>query len=432
MYPQGKISEKDTPGTVPYFIYSKLGDFGNIGVLGLLLAGLIFNLLRMGDIKEYILKFPVNFSFRSQLVYNITKSFGHGTNASFDFNFGIVNFGNIFYLILLAIILIPLILVVFIFITIKYPNLRISKFIMRKTKVTFLIFVALEFFITMNITTSLPIGDLFQTVFNFLTENFAGALNFISSFTNGVIADCVNIMLLFPPIVLMFFFAIFVYYYSKKNIILTFSVLILFALINSMDFPKVNYSGWVLLVQTIAIILVAAFFCIVTGVPLGILSAKSDTIYSLIRPVLDFMQTLPSFVYLIPAIFLFGLGNAAGIFATYIFAMPPAVRLTNLGIRQVPIELIEVSDSYGCTTWQKLVKVELPVAFPTIMAGVNQVIMLALSMVVIAALIGSGGLGVPVVYALGSGDIITGFNAGVAIVFLAIILDRATGSRQQD
>ena len=427
MYPQGTLDDKNESGNVIQDIYSKVGGSENLSILGLFIAVIIFNLLRMGDIKKYVLKFPVIFSFRSQLVYNVSKFFGRSTNASFNFNFGTVDLGNIYFLILLVIILIPLILIASIFITINNPNLRLSKFIKKKTKVTLLFFTLAELLITMNISTSLPIGNLFKDAFDFLNTNFSVPLNFISYVIKGIISDIVNIMNLFPPIVLIFILAIFVYYYSKKNGILTLSVVILFAIVNSIaaDF-------WTLLLQTIAIIVVAAFFCILTGVPLGILSAKSDTIYSLIRPILDFMQTLPPFVYLIPVLFMFGIGDSAGILATYIFAMPPAVRLTNLGIRQVPIELIEVSDSYGCTSWQKLVKVELPVAFPTIMAGVNQVIMLALSMVVIAALIGSGGFGIPVVRALGSNNIKLGFNAGIAIVFLAIILDRVTGSRQQD
>ncbi|MCA9704156.1 MAG: ABC transporter permease subunit, partial [Methanolinea sp.] len=139
-----------------------------------------------------------------------------------------------------------------------------------------------------------------------------------------------------------------------------------------------------------------------------------------------FMQTMPSFVYLIPAVIFFGLGNVPGIVATVIFAMPPAIRLTNLGIRQIPKELNEVADSFGATTMQKLVKVQLPVAMPTIMAGVNQCIMLALSMTVIAAMIGALGLGYQVLVGIQRVDIGTGFEAGLAIVIIAIILDRIT------
>lgn len=424
MYPPANANTKDEPGFIVKFI-SKVGGSENLGILSLFVAVVIFNLLRMFDLKKYILKFPIVFSFYSQLVYNVSKTLGKPTYLTLNYNLGMVDFGNIYYVILAVIILIPLILVGFILITIQSPNLRFSKLIMRKTKATLLIFTTAEFFITMNIAKDLYIGNLFKQIFDFITTNFRFLLNLISGFLKGIISDIVNIMLLFPPVILMLLLAIFVYYYSKKNGVLTISVILLFAIVSSMNY-------WSDFIQTISLIVVSAFFCILTGIPIGIVSAKKDTFYSLIRPILDFMQTLPPFVYLIPVLFAFGIGNAAGVFATYIFAMPPAVRLTNLGIRQVPIELIEVSDSYGCTSWQKLVKVELPVAFPTIMAGVNQVIMLALSMVVIASLIGSFGLGVPVVAALSGIDIVTGFNAGVAIVILAIILDRVSGSRQQD
>lgn len=143
---------------------------------------------------------------------------------------------------------------------------------------------------------------------------------------------------------------------------------------------------------------------------------------------MDFMQTMPAFVYLIPAVIFFGLGLAPGIVATIIFAMPPAVRLTNLGIRQVPKEMNEVADSFGSSGWQKLTKVQLPIAMPSIMAGVNQCIMLSLSMVVIAAMIGAGGLGLDIVTALSTVDVAKGFEAGLAVVIIAMILDRLTQS----
>ncbi len=143
---------------------------------------------------------------------------------------------------------------------------------------------------------------------------------------------------------------------------------------------------------------------------------------------MDFMQTMPAFVYLIPAVIFFGLGLAPGIVATIIFAMPPAVRLTNLGIRQVPKEMNEVADSFGSSGWQKLTKVQLPIAMPSIMAGVNQCIMLSLSMVVIAAMIGAGGLGSDIVTALSTVDVAKGFEAGLAVVIIAMILDRLTQS----
>jgi glycine betaine/proline transport system permease protein len=164
------------------------------------------------------------------------------------------------------------------------------------------------------------------------------------------------------------------------------------------------------------------------GIPLGIIAAKNRSLFNVIKPALDFMQTMPSFVYLIPAVIFFGLGNVPGLVATVVFAMPPTIRLTTLGIRQVPVELIEVADAFGSTPVQKLFKVELPVALPTIMAGVNQCIMLSLSMVVIAAMIGARGLGYQVLVGIQRVDIGQGFEAGLAIVIIAIVLDRLTQS----
>jgi glycine betaine/proline transport system permease protein len=161
-------------------------------------------------------------------------------------------------------------------------------------------------------------------------------------------------------------------------------------------------------------------------VPLGIICGKSDGIHKIISPILDFMQTMPSFVYLIPALLFFGLGNFAAVFATVIFAMPPIIRLTDLGIRQVPVDLVEVGEAFGTPPLQLLWKIQLPVAMPTIMAGLNQTMMLSLSMVVITAMIGAGGLGAGVLYAIGQLEIGMGFENGVAVVILAIILDRLT------
>ena len=164
------------------------------------------------------------------------------------------------------------------------------------------------------------------------------------------------------------------------------------------------------------------------GIPLGIWAARSDPVERIVRPVLDLMQTMPAFVYLIPAAMFFGLGRVPGVVATIIFAMPPAVRLTNLGIRQVPEELIETGLAFGCTSGQLLLKVQLPTARPSIMAGVNQTIMLALSMVVIASMIGAGGLGDTVLRGIQRLDVGLGFEGGLGVVILAIILDRITQS----
>lgn len=181
-------------------------------------------------------------------------------------------------------------------------------------------------------------------------------------------------------------------------------------------------------VSTLALVISASLVALIVGVPIGIAMARSDTIEAVVRPILDLMQTMPPFVYLIPAAMFFGLGKVPGTIATVIFAMPPAVRLTNLGIRQVNKENVEAGIAFGCTDRQLLFKVQLPLAMPSIMAGVNQTIMLALSMVVIASMIGAGGLGNTVLTGIQRLDVGLGFEGGLCVVVLAIILDRLTQS----
>ncbi|QOR40887.1 proline/glycine betaine ABC transporter permease [Billgrantia diversa] len=189
-----------------------------------------------------------------------------------------------------------------------------------------------------------------------------------------------------------------------------------------------NLGLWEPMIETLTLVVIATLVAVVIALPVGIAAALSERLYRTIMPVLDFMQTMPAFVYLIPAIPFFGIGSVSAIFATVIFSMPPAIRFTTLGIRQVPVELIEAADAYGATRGQKLLKVQLPLSLPTVMAGINQTIMLALSMVVIAAMIGADGLGSEVwraIQRLRPGD---GFEAGIAVVILAMLLDRLTQS----
>ena len=185
---------------------------------------------------------------------------------------------------------------------------------------------------------------------------------------------------------------------------------------------------WPQTVVTLALTLSATIISLIFGIPLGISCARNDRLNAWVRPVLDFMQTMPAFVYLIPAAMLFGLGRVPGTIATVIFAMPPVVRLTSLGIRQVSLEQIEAGNAFGCTATQLLFKVQLPIAMPTIMAGVNQTIMMALSMVIIASMVGAGGLGNDVLASIQRLDVGLGFESGLAVVLLAIILDRITES----
>jgi glycine betaine/proline transport system permease protein len=185
-----------------------------------------------------------------------------------------------------------------------------------------------------------------------------------------------------------------------------------------------NLELWEPFIETLVLVIWSAVISMIIGFPLGILSGKKNGFNSFIMPILDFMQTMPSFVYLIPALLLFGIGKVPAIFATVIFAMPPVIRLTDLGIRQVPTDLIEVGETFGCTTFQMLWKIQLPVAIPTIMTGVNQTMMLALSMVVISAMIGAGGLGAGVLESIAQLKNGQGFEFGIAVVIMAIILDR--------
>ena len=194
-----------------------------------------------------------------------------------------------------------------------------------------------------------------------------------------------------------------------------------------LSFMLIGYFGmWEDTMSTLAIILVATFLCIAIGIPMGIAMARSNKVQAAIVPILDVMQTIPSFVYLIPVVMLLGIGKVPGLIAVCIYAIPPIVRLTNLGIRLVDKDVLEAADSFGANYWQKLFGVQMPLALPTIFAGVNQTIMMALAMVVIASMIGVKGLGLPVLRAISNQYLALGLMNGLAIVILAIIFDRVT------
>ena len=202
-----------------------------------------------------------------------------------------------------------------------------------------------------------------------------------------------------------------------------------FGLLSLLGLNLVQAMGlWEPMVSSLALVLTASLLALAIGLPLGVLAARQRSIWQLTRPLLDLMQTMPAFVYLIPAVMLFSTGAVPSVIATLIFAMPPVVRLTFLGIRQVPADLIEAGRSFGCSEWQLLTKVQLPNALPTLMTGVNQTIMLALSMVVIASMIGGGGLGDVVLRGIQQLNIGLGFEGGLAVVILAVILDRLSQS----
>jgi len=193
-----------------------------------------------------------------------------------------------------------------------------------------------------------------------------------------------------------------------------------------------SFGYWELTMKTLAIMITAVIFSLVVGIPTGVILARSEWSNTLIRPILDAMQTMPVFVYLIPVLILFGFGRVPAVIATIIYALPPIIRLTNVGIRQVPIGIIEAGHALGLNSWQTLIKIQLPLARPTIMAGINQTTMMALSMVVIGSMIGARGLGTEILIAINRVDIGRGFRAGISVVFLAIILDRIFNSLVQN
>jgi glycine betaine/proline transport system permease protein len=277
----------------------------------------------------------------------------------------------------------------------------------------------------MDIRSWVDIGGGFEGIVDWLTNNMAWLFDIIASVINAVL-DASKWALNFPPsIVIIVIFAAIAWYFVGLGV----------AVFTFVGFGLIWYMGlWTLTMSTLALVLSSVIIALLIGIPLGIWSSKNDGVWNVMRPVLDFMQTLPAFVYLIPAVLFFRLGAVPGVVATLVFSLPPAVRLTNLGIRQVPKEIKEAALSFGSTNKQMLLKAELPVALPTMMAGVNQTIMLALSMVVIAGMIGAGGLGNEVLRGITQLRIDVGFEGGIAIVILAIFLDRVTqalGTRTQ-
>ncbi len=262
----------------------------------------------------------------------------------------------------------------------------------------------------------IPIGRWGKQFFDFLTTNFEWFFNSIASGLATALEGLVDALTWLPPIVLILLIAALAWYLQRSwRLALGVAVGLLFI---------VNQGLWKETVETLVLVVAAAACSMAIGVPIGIWAAHSERGYRILQPILDLMQTMPTFVYLIPVLILFGLGIAPGLIVTVIFAAPAPIRLTYLGITSVPTPMIEAGEAFGATRRQLLWKVELPAALPTIMAGLTQCIMLSLSMVVIAALIGANGLGKPVVRALNSVNIPLGLEAGLAIVILAIILDR--------
>ncbi|HGD1466042.1 TPA: ABC transporter permease/substrate binding protein [Streptococcus agalactiae] len=265
----------------------------------------------------------------------------------------------------------------------------------------------------------LPVAPFVESATNWITKTFSGLFDFIQTIGNALMDWMTKTLLFINPLLFIVLITAAVFFLAKKKWQLpTFTFIGLLFIYNQ--------GLWEQLINTFNLVLVASLISIIIGVPLGIWMAKSDKVKQVVNPILDFMQTMPAFVYLIPAVAFFGIGMVPGVFASVVFALPPTVRFTNLAIREIPLELIEASDSFGSTAKQKLFKVELPLAKNTIMAGINQTMMLALSMVVTGSMIGAPGLGREVLSALQHADIGTGFVSGLSLVILAIVLDRVS------
>ncbi|MCR9239037.1 MAG: choline ABC transporter permease subunit [Alphaproteobacteria bacterium] len=262
----------------------------------------------------------------------------------------------------------------------------------------------------------IPVGKTARSVFDWLQANGAWFFDGLAVGLETLIDGILWVLQTPHPLIIIAFFCGLTWYLQRswKTCLLIF-LGFLFIL---------NQDYWEETTESLTLVLSACVVCMAVGVPIGIAAAHRPNLYRFMRPVLDLMQTLPTFVYLIPAIVFFGIGMVPGLMATVIFVLPAPIRLTHLGVSSTPQPLLEAADAFGATGWQKLVKVEFPYAVPQIMAGLNQTIMLSLSMVVIAALVGADGLGVPVVRALNQVNAALGFESGFVIVIVAIMLDR--------
>ncbi|TDB94449.1 ABC transporter permease subunit [Actinomadura sp. 7K534] len=264
-----------------------------------------------------------------------------------------------------------------------------------------------------------PIGEWFDNLVSWCTDNLSWLFDGIGSAIQASVDALTSVLTGPPPIVLALVLALLALLVSGWK--LSVFTILGFALIESMELWKDS-------MDSLALVIVAAAVSTVLSVPIGIAAARSDVVSRIVRPVLDFMQTMPAFVYLIPAIFFFSIGAVPGVVATVIFSMPPGVRLTELGIRGVDPEMVEAGEAFGTPPNRILTRIQIPLAMPSIMAGINQLIMLSLSMVVIAGMVGAGGLGGVVLEGINRVDVAKGFEGGIAVVILAIYLDRLTGA----
>ena len=270
-----------------------------------------------------------------------------------------------------------------------------------------------------SIVPRIPIGEWGGEAIAWINDNFEWLLDFISLVLDWSITTLIDALLVVPALVMIALFALLGLLVRSWEFAV--GTVLTFLLIIAMD-------QWTFAMQTLALVLIATVVAVIIAVPIGIVAARSDRVSAVVRPVLDFMQTMPAFVYLLPAVVFFGIGFVPGLFATVIFALPPGVRLTELGIRGVDAETVEAGQAFGATPGQILRGIQIPLATPTIMAGVNQVIMLALSMAVIAGIAGADGLGKEVVQSIATLDRPQGIEAGLGVVIIAIYLDRLTAS----
>ncbi|MEX3714216.1 proline/glycine betaine ABC transporter permease [Cytobacillus horneckiae] len=271
----------------------------------------------------------------------------------------------------------------------------------------------------------LPVANWIDVFVDWLTVTFAVVFDGITVALESIVNGLYSVLSVVPSFLFMIVLALIAWKLASRGIGL-------FTLIGLFFIDNIGY--WDGMLQTLSLVLTAVIITVLIGLPLGIWASQKSTVRHVITPILDFMQTMPAFVYLIPAIFFFSIGVVPGVVASVIFAVPPTIRLTILGIKQVPTDIIEATEAFGSTSKQRLLKVQLPLAMPTIMAGINQSIMLSLSMVVIASMVGAPGLGADVYRAVTQIQIGRGFEAGLAIVVMAIILDRITqniGTKKQ-
>lgn len=266
---------------------------------------------------------------------------------------------------------------------------------------------------------TLPVAEATEKAVDWITSHLSGAFSAVSVTGTNAMDGFTSLISFYPPLLIIAALTVWAWFLSGKKWRLP-----LFSLISLLYIY--NQGMWDDMLKTITLIVFSGALSVILGLPLGILGAKSDRAMAVLKPILDFMQTMPSFVYLIPAVAFFGIGQVPGVFASVIFALPPTVRFTGLAIRQISTELIETGEAFGCTPAQRLFKVELPLAKHTILAGINQTLMLALSMVVTASMIGAPGLGRLVLSALQKAQVGSGFAAGLALVALAILIDRFT------